>query len=95
VIRAVAAEEFDAPAEFRPERFLDGAVAPYSHIPFGGGTRRCLGASFATLEMKTVLRTVLGSLALSAPDPAPERPNRMRRFTTSPGRGARVIAAPR
>lgn len=95
VIRAVAAEAFEDPEEFRPERFLDGEVTPYSHIPFGGGTRRCLGASFATLEMKTVLKTVLASVDVSAPDPAPERPNRMRRFTTSPGRGTRVLAAPR
>jgi cytochrome P450 len=95
VIRAVAAEAFEDPQEFRPERFLDGEVKPYSHIPFGGGTRRCLGASFATLEMKTVLKTVLASVDLSAPDPAPERPNRMRRFTTSPGRGTRVLAASR
>ncbi len=95
VVRAVAAEAFDAPQEFRPERFLDGDVGPYSHIPFGGGTRRCLGASFATLEMKTVLRTVLTRVDLTAPDPAPERPNRSKRFTTSPGRGTRVVAAPR
>ena len=91
VVRAVAADAFDEPDEFRPERFLDGAVTPYSHIPFGGGTRRCLGASFATLEMKTVLRTALGRVDLRAPDPAPEKPNRMRRFTTSPGRGTRVV----
>ena len=95
VIRAVAAGEFEAPREFRPERFLDGGTGPYAHIPFGGGTRRCLGASFATLEMKTVLRAVFAGLELTAPDSAPERPNRMRRFTTSPGRGARVVAAPR
>ncbi|HEX6117296.1 MAG TPA: cytochrome P450 [Solirubrobacterales bacterium] len=95
VIRAVAAEAFEAPGEFRPERFTDGAVTPYSHIPFGGGTRRCLGASFATLEMKTVLRTVLERVDLTAPHPAPEPRNRSRRFTTSPGRGARVVAAAR
>jgi cytochrome P450 len=95
VIRAVAAEAFDAPEEFRPERFLDGETVPYSHIPFGGGPRRCLGASFATLEMKTVLRTVLTSLELSVTNPAPERPDRTRRFTTSPARGARVVASPR
>ena len=45
---------------FRPERFL-GADAPdtYTWLPFGGGTRRCLGASFATFEMQVVIRRVL------------------------------------
>ena len=93
VIRAVALEAFDEPDLFRPERFLDGEIEPYSHIPFGGGPRRCLGAAFATLEMKTVLRTALERLELTVRDPAPERRDRMRRFTTSPARGARVVAA--
>ena len=93
VIRAVAQEAFADPYEFRPERFLDGEVEPYSHIPFGGGPRRCLGASFATLEMKTVLRTVLESVELSAADAAPERADRLRRFTTAPARGSRVVVA--
>ncbi|MGI8462381.1 MAG: cytochrome P450 [Solirubrobacterales bacterium] len=92
VIRATHIEAFDEPAEFRPERFLEDDVAPYSHIPFGGGIRRCLGAGFATIEMKTVLRTVLERVELCAPDQAPERVDRMRRFTASPARGARVVA---
>ena len=41
------------PQAFRPERFLDGAPEPYTWIPFGGGVRRCLGAAFATLEMRS------------------------------------------
>ena len=57
-------------AAFRPERFL-GADAPdtYTWIPFGGGTRRCLGASFAQMEMRIVLRRVLERCALRASDP--------------------------
>ncbi len=47
------------PYAFRPERFLDEAPGTYTWIPFGGGRRRCLGASFALLEMKLVLRAVL------------------------------------
>jgi cytochrome P450 len=95
VIRAIGAEAFDDPERFRPERFLDGDVPPYATIPFGGGIRRCLGAAFATLEMKTVLRTALKRTELSAPGPKPERPDRMRRFTTFPARGARVVVGPR
>ena len=47
------------PYAFRPERFLDEQPGTYTWIPFGGGRRRCLGASFAQLEMKIVLREVL------------------------------------
>ena len=58
------------PAAFRPERFL-GPDAPdtYTWIPFGGGTRRCLGASFAQMEMRIVLRRVLERCTLRPADP--------------------------
>jgi cytochrome P450 len=62
---------YDSPAEFRPERFLERAggraIDPYAWIPFGGGIRRCIGASFATLEMKLILQTMLSELAPSLP----------------------------
>ena len=47
------------PEAFRPERFLDRSPETFSWIPFGGGIRRCIGASFAQLEMKLILRTML------------------------------------
>jgi cytochrome P450 len=77
--------------EFRPERFLDGSPAPYTFIPFGGGQRRCIGASFAVMEMKTVLRAVLQRVELRAPDQRPEKP-RVHHVTQVPGRGGRVVA---
>ena len=46
---------YESPEEFRPERFLDGGAESYAWIPFGGGVRRCIGASFAQVEMRTVL----------------------------------------
>jgi cytochrome P450 family 135 len=49
------------PDAFRPERFLEAAPGTYTWIPFGGGTRRCLGASFSMFEMKHVLRAVVGA----------------------------------
>jgi hypothetical protein len=54
------------PEAFRPERFLEGAPEPYTWIPFGGGVRRCLGAAFAQLEMKVVIRTILARTELRA-----------------------------
>jgi cytochrome P450 len=83
-------DAFDAADEFRPERFLeDGSPPPYTFIPFGGGPRRCPGASFATLEMATVLRTVLSRVELRPTAARPEKP-RVHHVTLVPSRGGRV-----
>ena len=58
---------YEQPEQFRPERFLESAPETFSWIPFGGGIRRCIGASFAQLEMKLILRTMLGELEPSLP----------------------------
>jgi cytochrome P450 family 135 len=78
------------PHAFRPERFLDGAPEPYTWIPFGGGVRRCLGASFATLEMSVVIRTILSRARLRAPRPAAEKA-RFRGVTMLPSRGGEAV----
>ncbi len=85
---------YEDPEEFRPERFLGAPPATYSWIPFGGGVRRCLGASFALLEMRIVIEAVLRNLDLR---PVPRRSERIvrRAFTLSPKRGARVVATRR
>ena len=67
------ADVYEDPDAFVPERFLDGQPEPYTWIPFGGGVRRCLGAAFATFEMKVVLRAILSSATLRAARPQPER----------------------
>ncbi len=79
---------------FRPERFLDGPAPPYTLIPFGGGPRRCIGASFAIMEMKAIIREVLGAVELSAADPRPER-MRLQHITLVPSRGGRVVVTRR
>jgi cytochrome P450 family 135 len=81
---------YESPAEFRPERFVDGGAESYAWIPFGGGVRRCIGASFAQVEMRTVLREVLRRARLRAPTQRPER-GVIRHVTVVPGRGARAI----
>jgi cytochrome P450 len=78
------------PYAFRPERFLEQGPGTYTWIPFGGGRRRCLGASFAQLEMKVVLRAVL-SRALPAPAPDPAEGSRRRAITLSPRRSAITV----
>jgi cytochrome P450 family 135 len=82
------------PAAFRPERFLDQAAGTYTWIPFGGGIRRCIGASFAVFEMKTVLSAIVRMVDLRAVRPEGEHVVR-RAITMTPARGAEVIVRPR
>jgi cytochrome P450 len=84
------ADLWDEPTAFRPERFLTGAPDPYTFIPFGGGTRRCLGAAFATLELREVLRAVAARFELHPDRTAGERMRR-RSITLTPARGGYVI----
>jgi cytochrome P450 len=85
---------YPRPNAFSPERFLEseGGKAPgtYTWLPFGGGRRRCLGASFAMLEMKIVLRAVIQQNLLIPVGETPERARR-RSITISPSRGCEVI----
>jgi cytochrome P450 len=82
-------ETYEDPLAFRPERFIGRPADPHTWLPFGGGIRRCIGAAFATLEIKTVLRTVLSTVELEAVGPM-DKPRR-RAVTIVPSRGARVI----
>jgi cytochrome P450 family 135 len=83
-------ELWPEPTEFKPERFLDGAPAPYSWLPFGGGVRRCAGAAFATMELHEVLRAVVRRFELRPDRPEGERMRR-RGVTLTPSRGGRVV----
>jgi cytochrome P450 len=89
---------YPEPRAFRPERFLEseGGKVPgtYTWIPFGGGRRRCLGASFALLEMKIALRTVLARCELRPVGSRPER-TRRRSITISPAKGTTVVLSDR
>ena len=90
------AKIYDAPQKFRPERFLDKPPETFSWIPFGGGIRRCIGASFATLEMKLILQTILKELSPELPSKGGRlwrkgEWNQRRAITLVPSAGARVV----
>ncbi len=82
------------PHEFRPERFLDGDVAPNTWLPFGGGVRRCIGAGFSLMEGTAVLREVLQRYELSMSERRPER-TKIRNITCVPKGKARVVLTER
>jgi cytochrome P450 len=85
------ADCYPEPLAFRPERFLDSdSPDSFTWIPFGGGTRRCLGASFATFEMRVVIRRVVERAQLSPVGRRPERALR-KGVTIVPKRGVRVL----
>jgi cytochrome P450 len=82
-------ETYPEPDRFRPERFLEQPAGTYSWIPFGGGTRRCLGGAFAMLEMKTVLG-LLAAGGRVRPAVDGDEPPARRGVTITPAHGGRV-----
>ena len=84
------ADVYPEPERFRPERFLEKPADTYSWIPFGGGIRRCLGASIATYELSVVIPTILRNARLRASGGAPEQIRR-RAVTFVPSRDAMVV----
>jgi cytochrome P450 family 135 len=80
------------PYVFRPERFLERPPETYAWLPFGGGMRRCIGASFAVLEMSTILRTVARELRLEPAGAGPELISR-RAIVFAPSRGGEVVVS--
>jgi cytochrome P450 len=83
----------DAP-RFDPDRFLSRPPDPAEWIPYGGGIRRCIGAAFATMEMRVVLRTLLRTYIIS-PSSARDERWQSRGVAIAPARGARVRVQPR
>ncbi len=85
---------YPEPHRFRPERFLEQPAGTYTWIPFGGGVRRCLGASFALFEMKVVLEELVRDARLAPARPEGERVRR-RAITLTPEHGTQVVVRER
>jgi cytochrome P450 len=82
------------PFSFRPERFLGVRPGTYTWVPFGGGIRRCLGATLAMAEQRVVLRAIARRTDMEAPDPRPERVLH-RNVTMIPAQAAQVVVTSR
>ena len=78
------------PEGFKPERFIARRTDPYTFFPFGGGVRYCIGAAFATYEMKIVLARLLARVSLR-PDPGHAVRMVRRGITFAPSGGVPVI----
>jgi len=80
-------ELYENPGRFDPDRMIGATLSPTTWLPFGGGNRRCLGATFAMSEMRIVLREVLRRVDLDITTAAEER-QRVRHVILEPHRGA-------
>ncbi len=83
-------QDFPDPERFDPQRFVGQRPTNFSHIPFGGGTRRCVGAAFANVEMDVVLRTVLRHFTIDTTT-APGEKMHSRGVAYTPKDGGRVV----
>ena len=77
------------PNQFRPERFLERQFSPFEYLPFGGGSRRCIGMAFAQFEMKVVLSSILSHVELALADTRAAQP--VRRGLTSGASSIRLV----
>lgn len=83
------ADTYEQPYRFNPDRFYGKRPDTYAWVPFGGGIRRCLGAAFAEMEMRHVMKVMYSRVKMHAVDPKPERPV-LRSVTLAPQHGALV-----
>ncbi|MDE5100914.1 MAG: cytochrome P450 [Trichodesmium sp. St16_bin4-tuft] len=85
---------YPEPKKFKPERFLERQFSPYEYLPFGGGSRRCIGSAFALFEMKLVLATILSQWELKLLPNQRISPVR-RGLTMAPPANMRMVVKPK
>lgn len=78
------------PERFDPDRFINTSPKPNTFFPFGGGVRRCLGAAFASYEMKIVLAEVLSRVQMHVTEGYRAR-GVLRTVTVGPSKGVPVV----
>jgi cytochrome P450 len=83
------AELYPNPEQFDPERMIGATLTPTTYLPFGGGNRRCIGATFSTVEMRVVLREILRRVELCTTT-EPDEKQKSKHVTFVPHRGARI-----
>lgn len=69
-------EVWDEPTSFNPARFAAGPTSlrhRFAYVPFGGGAHGCLGANFASLQVRSLLRHLLERFELRLTDSVPPR----------------------
>ena len=81
---------FPDPERFDPQRYIGGKPSAFAWVPFGGGTRRCVGAAFANMEMDVVLRTVLRHFSIETTT-APGEQWHCRGVAYTPKDGGRIV----
>jgi cytochrome P450 len=84
-----SSEQYPNPNRFDPDRMLGATPGPTTWLPFGGGNRRCLGATFAMAEIRVVLREVLRRVELRTTTAKGER-QKVKHVILTPHRGARI-----
>jgi cytochrome P450 len=88
------ADLYPDPERFDPDRMLGATLSPTTWLPFGGGNRRCLGAGFAMVEMRIVLREILRHVELSTTT-EPGETVKLKHVILTPNRGARITVRSR
>ncbi|OZH52669.1 cytochrome P450 [Hydrocoleum sp. CS-953] len=81
---------YPEPKKFKPERFLERQYSPYEYLPFGGGSRRCLGMALASFEMRVVLATLLSNFEMELAENKPVKPKR-RGLIVGPAGGVKML----
>ncbi|WP_078314694.1 cytochrome P450 [Mycobacterium sp. D16Q16] len=84
-----SADVYPDPDRFDPDRMLGTALSPTTWLPFGGGNRRCLGATFAMVEIRVVLREILRRVDLCTTE-APDEKQQAKHVTFVPHRGGLI-----